>query len=323
MSNDVIAALDLGSNSAHLLVAEVLPLGHIRRVHTKKTRLRLAEPVVRDGRFGGSLRRKVVETLAELVTQARKKGAGEIAIVATDALRHAEDGARLEEAIENRLAVRVRVLEGLEEAALAYRGMASALRMKDPMLGFDLGGGSLEVAYGENGRFVAGATLPLGSARSSTRFVHDPPWLTERSALHTDAFGQLQAAAKDVLPDGLDGPLPAVGTAGTIRDIGRLGLALAAGTELQRVRGLVVTREQLEAAIAHLVAVPTNERIDLPGISGSRVDILPAGGVVLLAALEAFGLDQIQLCDWGLREGAILDALTDERVVARSDFTPL
>jgi exopolyphosphatase / guanosine-5'-triphosphate,3'-diphosphate pyrophosphatase len=315
LSRDVLAVLDLGSNSAHLLVAEVLPGGHIRRVATEKTRVRLAEPVVRTGRLGSAVRRKVIDAVAGLIDLARDHATDQIAVVATDALRHAADGDDLRRGIEEKLAVRVRILDGLEEAALSFRGMASALWVEEPMLGLDLGGGSLEVAYGAEGRFVRGTSLPLGSARASTRFAHDPPWLTERSALYAEALALLTEAASSVLAD-RSRPAPlAAGTAGTIRDLGRLGLALSSGIALERVRGLVVTRDQLETAVSRLVTVSAEERGHLPGVSGSRIDILPAGGIVLLAALEAFGVEQLQLCDWGLREGALLDALSDERVI--------
>ncbi len=320
-----MAALDLGSNSAHLLVAEVLPGGHIRREATRKVKLRLAEPIVRQGRFGEEVRGRVLAAASDLVAHARKCGAGSLAVVATDALRHAEDGHELRTALVAEVGAEVRVLAGLEEAALAFRGMAAALRNDAPLIGFDLGGGSLEIAYGRAGRFVSGASLPLGAARVATRFDHDPPWLAERSTLHAEARAQVQDVAREIIGTYGDGSRmpPAAGTAGTIRDLGRLGLATAAGIEPERVRGMVVTRAQLEVALARLLTVPAPERLNLPGVSGSRIDILPAGGIVLLAAMDVLGMEQLQLCDWGLREGVVLDALSDQSIVSLADFGPM
>ncbi|QBI21801.1 hypothetical protein ER308_21075 [Egibacter rhizosphaerae] len=325
-----LAAIDLGSNSAHLLVADVRstgndPAGHIRRAATRKCRLRLAEPVVTSGEFGAAVRGRVLDAVADLRDHARQRGAAAVALVATDALRHAADGAELQRELQAEVGLAARVLDGYEEAALAVRGIAAALDAPGGLLGLDLGGGSLELGLAVDGRPTTAATLPLGAARLTTRFTHDPPWLAERATLHGEALAALQESAGKLRahPEWPVADPPAAGTAGTIRDLGRLGLALASGVEAQRVRGLVVTRAQLEMGVARVVAVPTADRLDLPGVSGSRADLLPAGGLVLLAAMEAFGLEQIQLCDWGLREGVVVDALTEEHVVRRADFVPL
>lgn len=323
MSKKVLAALDIGSNSAHLLVAELVTPRHIRRVTTRKVRLRLAEPVARHGRLGTAVRRKVVRAAGDLVATARRGGATEIVTVATDALREAADADELHSALSLDLGLRVRVLDGLEEAALSFRGMVSALRVSGPMVGIDLGGGSLDIAYGDEQRFLLGASLPLGAARLAAALEHDPPWPAERVGLRTEALERLAKVALEI-KERTAGTTPlAAGTAGTIRDLGRLGLALSTGTTVQRVRGVDVTRAQLERALAQLVSVPARERGDLPGISDSRLDILPAGGVVILAVMEALGLDCLTLCDWGLREGALLDAVRDQTVLSQADLRPI
>jgi exopolyphosphatase / guanosine-5'-triphosphate,3'-diphosphate pyrophosphatase len=150
---------------------------------------------------------------------------------------------------------------------------------------------------------------------------HDPPRLTERAALHEEALALLRPLARGA-PITRTRPTPprAVGTAGTIRDLGRLGLAIATGTAPEKIRGVVVTRRQLEQAYAWLCSVPTAERMELPGVSTKRADLLPAGGAVLLATMEAFGLEHLELCDWGLREGVLLDALTDAVIGHVDDF---
>ena len=98
--------------------------------------------------------------------------------------------------------------------------------------------------------------------------------------------------------------------------------ALSGGSEL-RIRGLVVTRAQLELAVARLAAFTTVERAELPGVSARRADLLPACGVVVLATMESFGLEHLELCDWGLREGVLLDAFGQHRVVDERDLVPL
>ncbi len=323
---DRLAALDLGSNSFHLLVADVLGARRIKRVETRKLTLRLAEPVAATGELGRDGRARAKGAVAELVATARACGATRILAVATEALRAAADGPRLVGRLHADHGIRVRVLEGLEEAELSLHGMAGALHLLGDasLLGLDLGGGSYEVAYGGSGSLQVGASLPLGGARLASRGGgHDPLRLAERVALHEEAVALLRPVADEVRAVAGDEALRAAGTAGTIRDLGRLGLALAGGSTPAQVRGLVVTRSQLELAYARLCSMTTAERVELPGVSPRRVDLLPAGGAVVLATMEAFGLEQLELCDWGLREGALLDAVGARSVLDAGDLVPL
>jgi exopolyphosphatase / guanosine-5'-triphosphate,3'-diphosphate pyrophosphatase len=323
-----IAALDLGSNSFHLLVADARPAGRLQRAHTRKITLRLAELVADRGELGAEGRGRAADGFAELLEEAREHGAERVVAVATEALRSAGDGRRLQDELERRHGVPVRLLSGDEEAALSLRAMAAALHVPDvePLLGVDLGGGSYDLAFGMGGEAEVTASLPLGAARLGDRLVYDPPRLAERAALHAAALELLEPFARKVagrLAE-RDATVPrAVGTAGTIRDLGRLGLALAGGRPPERIRGLAVTRGQLERAYARLVSVPTPERVELPGVSAKRADLLPAGGIVLLATMQACRLEQIQLCDWGLREGALLDAAQGGGVLGPDDFASL
>lgn len=320
-----LAAFDLGSNSFHLLVADTLHGGRMKRVATRKITLRLGEPVARDGELGRDGRERAATAVAKLVATARDEGASQAVTMATQALRAAADGAKVCERLLDRHGLRVRVLDGMQEGQLSLRGMAGALSLppEQEILGLDLGGGSYEVMLGGAGPLVAGASLPLGSAFLQSRLRHDPPRFAERAAAHDEALGALAPLAERLTELRPGAQLRAVGTAGTIRDLGRVGLALATGNSPDRVRGVVVTRDQLERGYAWLCSVPTVERMELPGVSEKRSDLLPAGGTVLLATLEAFGLEHLELCDWGLREGAVLDFVGGQEVVSDADVTDL
>jgi exopolyphosphatase / guanosine-5'-triphosphate,3'-diphosphate pyrophosphatase len=331
-----LAALDLGSNSFHLLVADALGPSEsggpgrrrlIKRITTRKLTLRLGDAVSATGELGREARRAARQAVAELLADARAAGATGVVVVATDALRTAADGDKVRQRLREDHGLRVCLLDGMQEGLLSLRAMAAALHVRDEegLLGLDLGGGSYEVVYGGVGPLLAGASLPLGGAKLRPRLANDPPRLAERVALHEHAMRFLRPVAAEVarVRGRMPAPLPAAGTAGTIRDLGRLGLGLATGAAPQRIRGVVVTRDQLEHGYARLCSVPAAERVELPGVSPKRADLLPAGGAVLLATMEAFGLQQLVLCDWGLREGVLLDALSDGRVVSPADFAPL
>jgi exopolyphosphatase/guanosine-5'-triphosphate,3'-diphosphate pyrophosphatase len=317
-----LAALDLGSNSFHLLVADELPGGRIRRVTTEKISLRLGELVASTGELGKDARRRSLGTIAELLNYARNAGAAQAVTVATDALRSASDSQRLRDRIRDEYGLKVTVLSGVQEGALSLRGMAGVLALDhhEKVLGLDLGGGSFEIGYGGRNGAVQVESLPIGVARIANRLPGDPPRLLDRAELHGEVIATLRQAAER-LPDAKGAR--AAGTAGTIRDLGRIGLALAGGRAPVRVRGLVVTRDQLERGYARLVSVPTLERMDLPGLRHRRADLLPAGGIVLLATMEVFAVEQIELCDWGLREGALLDVLGPQQVLGRDVIVPL
>lgn len=321
-----LAALDLGSNSFHLLVADQRPRGRISRRATKKLTLRLGEPVARTGALGPEARERASEAFADLLAVARDEGAQQVVAVATEALRMASDGEALRAAFLAEHGVSVQLLSGRDEAALSLRGMTAslALRPGERVLGLDLGGGSYEVAYGGPVEMLEMASLPLGPARLLDQ-LRDPPRLVELARLHDAALAHLEPAAQKVQARrGEDtGPLRAVGTAGTIRDLGRLGLALAGGAPPSKVRGLLVSRTQMEQALARLCSLPTLERMELPGVSRKRADLLPAGGVVVVATMEAFGLTHLQLCDWGLREGVLLDVVAGGEVIDLDRVVPL
>lgn len=326
-----LAALDLGSNSFHLLVADQAAGGRIKRVHTRKTTLRLAEPVMARGKLGKDAFRRALDALAELLAEARDHGATQAVAVATDALRIASDGAAWCGEVRARHGLGVQLLTGLDEGALSLRGVAAALELPPErrLLGLDLGGGSYEVTYGGRHGAVVGATLPLGVARVADG-LHDPPRMAEVTALHDAAIIQLHGVAEKVAAarEGEDAAkgdrqLRAVGTAGTIRDLGRFSLALASGAAPPKVRGLLVSRSHLEKAVARLSSLSLAERMELPGISPKRADILPAGGIVLLATMEAFELERLELSDWGLREGVLLDVVGPGDVIEPDRLAPL
>ncbi|MGH8910298.1 MAG: hypothetical protein ACRD0K_28340 [Egibacteraceae bacterium] len=317
-----LAALDLGSNSFHLLVADELPGGRIRRVTTEKVTLRLGGLVARTGQLGKEARERALGAIAELLLHAKQAGATHIVTVATDALRSASDSQKLRRRIQDEHGLQIHVLAGEQEGALSLRGMAGVLAL-DPgekILGLDLGGGSFEIGYGGREGEVQVASLPIGGAKLADRLTGDPPRLAERVELYLEILAILRPVAER-LADAKGSR--AMGTAGTIRDLGRTGLALAGGRAPAKIRGLVVTRDQLERGYARLVSVPTLERMDLPGLRLGRADLLPAGGIVLLATMEVFALEQLELCDWGLREGVLLDVLGPQQVLSGDVVAPL
>lgn len=305
-----IASLDLGSNSFHLLVAETRPRNRIRRLRTRKHMVRLGEPVNRTGKLGKEAYKRGVEAVENLLGLAREMEATELCVVGTDALRRASDGEAFLNELNDQLGIKVQLLPGESEAALSLLGMGSALNLSadEQVLGLDLGGGSFELALGTAAQTDIGVSLPLGGAVTMD-WLNDPPRLSEEVRLFnhcTDLFKEAKTKI-DAHRNDPTQTLRVIGTAGSIRSLGRLAIAMTTGVEVEQVRGVVVTRNQLNLAHHRICSVDVHERMDIESISTQRADLLPGCGVSLLACMDVFEVDSLTLCDWGLREGVLLD----------------
>ena len=155
--------------------------------------------------------------------------------------------------------------------------------------------------------------------------LSDPPRLHEQAALHRHCMDLIEPAAEKILSARSDPSerLVTYGTAGTIRDLGRLGLQMGGGSVPEKVRGMLVSRNQLELAYHHLCSMDAHARMDIGGISAKRADLLPGAGIAVLATMQALDLPAITLCDWGLREGVLLDVVTGCEIVEERMVTDL
>lgn len=308
-----IASIDLGSNSFHLLVAETRPRNRIRRLRTRKHMVRLGEPVHRTGKLGQHAYQRAIDAVEHLVSMAKSMDASELCVVGTDALRRAEDGEAFLNELADRMGIRVQLLAGESEAALSLLGMGSALNLPpyEQVLGLDLGGGSFELALGTAEETHLGLSLPLGGAVTMD-WLNDPPRLAEEVELFNHCIDLFTKAKVEIdeARTNPDKPLRAIGTAGSIRSLGRLAIAMTTGCAVDQVRGVVVTKDQLNLAHHRLCSVNVHERMDIESISTQRADLLPGCGVSILACMHVFDLDTITLCDWGLREGVLLDLVS-------------
>ena len=308
-----IAALDLGSNSFHLLVADVHPDGTFEAVTREKDMLRLGDEVAREGRISAPTSDRAIASVGRLRQLADALGAQEVIAKATSAIRSAANGSELVDRIEAETGVEVEVISGLEEARLIFAAVRASLVLEPaPALCIDIGGGSVEVMIGDGAGLRWAASLPLGVGRLTAELVlHDPPTKADRLAL--------EARVREVLAPYVDevwarAPGMVVGTSGTINDLARLAAASDDGEIPASANGLRVHVEQLRALQRRLVRMSTPERRRLPGIEDKRAELLPAGVVLLVTmldelGLDRFGVDEMSCSDWALREGIVLDAV--------------
>jgi exopolyphosphatase/guanosine-5'-triphosphate,3'-diphosphate pyrophosphatase len=303
-----IAALDLGSNSFHLLVADVHPDGTFEAVAREKEMLRLGDDVTRHGRISDAAADRAVDTVRRMKQLADASNATEVLVKATSALRSAANGSEVVDRIERETDVDVEVISGLEEARLIFAAVrASVVIDRPPALGIDIGGGSVELMLGDAAGLRWADSLPLGVGRLTAEFVDtDPPSKTDRKRLEEHIRSTLDPLFLDIVSRR---PGMCVGTSGTINDLARMTVALATGEVPAVANGLRVTREDLSALHARIMRSKVSERRRMPGLEEKRAELLPAGSMLLLTALDLFDMDALTVSDWSLREGIVLDAV--------------
>jgi exopolyphosphatase / guanosine-5'-triphosphate,3'-diphosphate pyrophosphatase len=303
------AALDIGSTSLTLLIADVSAKGEIRRVARHKAMLRLGALLPGGGPIPPAICEQVLHAARVLRVAAERKGAEVLLPVATEAIRRARNGKRLAEAIGEAIEEPVRILTGKEEARLIFRAIQRRLVLDDEVvLGLDLGGGSLELAVGCARTIRTEFTLPLGSVRLQHELVHtDPMRRREVKALRGRVRAELAPHREELLRHA---PTRAVATGGTARALARLARGQLEQRKRSRRLGARISRPALDELTALLIDSSHRERLAMRGMTRHRADLLPTGAVVLSALARDLDLRSYTVCDWGLREGVLLEALT-------------
>lgn len=298
------AILDLGSNSFHVLVADVAGRDVVP-VLREREMLHLGRAVATHGRIPDDRREAARVVVAHLADRARRAGATEVTAVATSAIRDAEDGAGVLAELSAAAGTEVEVLDGLEEARLAYLGVRAAVAVRaEPVLVLDLGGGSLELAVGIGDQVQWATSLPLGVSRLSASVPTDPPKRKEVRDLRDTVDAAMDTAVDHVA--GL-GPRDHVAVGGTVRALARVAAAADGRWLPATVNQLTVPVATLERLRDRLVSIDTVTRGRIPGMKSRRADHLHVAAVILTRVLERLGLEEVTVSDWGLREGLLLD----------------
>jgi exopolyphosphatase/pppGpp-phosphohydrolase len=289
-SASVAAAVDIGSNSVHLLAAVVS--GHqLEPLVDESVLLGLGASVDAEGRLGPVRRGELTAVLVRYVETARRLGARNVTLIGTEPLRRAADaGAAVAEA-EAASGEPLFVLSHEEEAFLTRIGVTLGREVAAEVAVIDVGGGSSEVAFVGPGMPARAGGILLGSARLTARLVqHDPPTAEEIAALRAEAMAGVAAA-----PQGSPRELVAVG--GTATNL----LRVVPASALDRV----LTRARLAEAMAILATEPFADASTRHAVNLVRARILPAGAAILEALLVRYHLDRLRVSDAGVREGAI------------------
>ena len=299
-----ISVVDVGSNTVRLAIADARH-GAPLPVHTSKRRLRLAEQVDADRRLGPHAIESLVDAVRATVGEAERWGSDEPFAFATAIVRDAPNRDEVLDAVERDTGVRLRVLPGEMEAELTFLAARRWMGWRCGPLGvLDIGGGSLEVAFGRGRLPEFAISLPLGAGRLTREYLPAdgaPPAEAELKALRRHVRHQLRDVAARIR---WEGPLTAAATSRTFTQLARL-CGAAPGRHGPFVpRGM--SRRALGAAVDRLAALPAAERAQLPGISAPRAGQSLAGALVGHTAMKLMGIRELTVCPWAIREGILL-----------------
>jgi exopolyphosphatase/guanosine-5'-triphosphate,3'-diphosphate pyrophosphatase len=299
-----VAAVDLGTNSTRLLVADVED-GKIADVERETRVTRLGEGVDQRRRLLPVPVTRVRNVLTDYRRTLESLGAERTLAIATSAIRDAENGEAFLGEIEWSYGFATQLLSGHDEALMMFRGVTAERNLDAATVIVDVGGGSTELVAGEPDGVRWHDSLDIGSGRLTERFLRsDPPTKGELDAC-ADAVRALLA---ERVPDELrSSTRSAIGVAGTVTSIAALALGLKE-YDRERVHGFELTAEALEEQLRRLASVPLEDRRGMRPLDPERAPVIVAGAVIARETLAFFGLDVLEISERDILDGVALAA---------------
>jgi len=322
-----IGAIDVGSNSIHLVMAEIMPDGDFRTLGRDKAMIHLGRGGFRQHVLTQRAMDDGIAALTRFLKMARLKGIRDIRAVASSAVREATNGGDFVQRVRREAGLELHIISPLEEARLIYLAVRHTVDLggQDRLI-FDVGGGSLELIVGNAHRPRALASAKLGVSRLAELLLHDdPPTDAQLKDLRRHIDAALEPIYRQVgqptpPPPAKEGPAGAraLATSGTFQQLAALCARRRADREIDTAAPLSVTRSELKALYSELIVLSRVQRLKLPGLDAQRVDMVIPGAAVVLSVMRRFGVEEVSACDMALREGIILDVIRRERAHLRA-----
>ncbi len=305
-----IAAIDIGTNSVHMIVVRLRPDLSFEVIDREKDMVRLGAGGLEGGELTASAMAAALQTLAKFRRLAESHGVDEIIAAATSAVRESENGGDFIAEVHRATGIRVRVISGTEEARLIHLAAAYATGIGARTgVVIDIGGGSVEVTAGTAARMHSGRSFKLGVIRLTEKFITtDPLSGREERRMVRAIRRETRAFIAQLRRRGFD---RVIGTSGTIITLGELAAGRRRATG--DVRNLRISAKAVRRLREQLTDVPLAERLRMPGLDPRRADVSVAGAVLLDTLLEELRADDVTLCDFALREGLVLDYIKRNR----------
>lgn len=306
-----LAAIDIGTNSTKMTIAEISDDGALTVVAEQSDVTRLGEGVDASQRLGDIPMSRTLDAIARFATEARRQGAETVLGAGTSALRDAANGRDFIAQAKAKADIDIQIITGDREAQLAYAAVRSDATLNIPaeayLLVFDIGGGSTELILGDAAGVGRHKSLDIGAVRLTERFLKsDPP-----TAYELEQAAQYARAAFDTFP------LP--DTPPLVAGIGGTAVNIAAVTQGQTppdpdaLHGAMLAHADVAAALGRFSHLPLAQRREIPGLEPKRADVIVAGALILDCLLTYFSADRFTLSARGLRYGLLADYAKENR----------
>lgn len=299
-----VAVADMGTNSTRLLVADVED-GEVKELERRSTVTRLGRGVDTSRQLATEAIEDVVSAVGEYIKLYEPLEPDVVLALATSAVRDAENSGAFIAELRERFALNARILTGEEEARLTYVGAVAGRAPSDGTLVIDIGGGSTEIVVGSGREMAFHTSLQLGTVRHTERHIrNDPPTAPELEALAEDIrkqlFAELAAADFFEIHTG-------IAVAGTPTSLAAIDQELDP-YDPERVHGYVLSLDAIQHMYSMLSGKSLEERLNVPGLHPGRAPTIVAGVVILIQAMRAFGLQEIEVSEHDILYGAALEA---------------
>ncbi len=303
-----LAAIDIGTNSIHMIIVEATSGRSFNIVEREKEMVKLGVGVFASNYISDRAFKLGIETISRYVQLANRLGVDEIITAATSAIREARNGEDFLNEVLTQTGISPRIISGKEEARLIFLAVRNSIAIEeDKVLVLDIGGGSTEAVVGDRSKIYESDSMPLGVLRLLDMFEG-------KGSIGIEGRGVLEAHIRFVGQKIFEkinniGFERVIGTSGTIRTMGEAAHIAAGGESFHSVNSEVVQLKDINKLTDKLLKMDLKERAEVEEVSDKRADAIHLGGVLLVQLLQMAEVKEITLCDASLREGMILDYL--------------
>ncbi|AFZ28067.1 exopolyphosphatase [Cylindrospermum stagnale PCC 7417] len=307
----IIAAIDIGTNSLHMVVVQIEPtLPAFSMIAKEKETVRLGDRDLATGDLKPEIIKKAIATLGRFQEIAKMSNVETIVAVATSAVREAPNGKDFLHRIETELGLSVDLISGQEEARRIYLGVLSGMEFHNqPHIMIDIGGGSTELILGDSHEPRSLTSTKVGAVRLTGELITtDPISNIEFQYLQAYARGMLERSVDEVLANLNFGESPRlVGTSGTIETLATIHAREKLGYVPSTLNGYQFPLKDLRELVNRLRRLSNVERAIIPGMPDKRSEVILAGAVILQEGMTLLGAESLTVCERSLREGVIVD----------------
>ena len=317
-----IAAIDIGTNSVHMIVVRVRADLSFEVVDREKVMVRLGAGGLDGKALTADAMSAALQALSKFKRLADSHRVDVILAAATSATREARNGGEFLARVERETGIRPRVITGTEEARLIHQAAVYGVDVGGGRaVAIDIGGGSVEITLGTATSIQAARSFKIGVIRLTERFVQsDPLSGRDEHRLTKHILSEIGRYCDQITAIGFD---RVVGTSGTILSLGTVAATAARGGPPPELRNLRIPAKQIRRLRKAIVGLDAEQRLAVPGLDPRRADLVVSGAVLLDTILRRLGAEDLTLCDLALREGLVLDYIRrNSRTIAQVDKIP-